>query len=119
MFIGFLEYIISQIVLKPGYIPGDYVGANELFSEEGPHSQWATYQVQNGIIFTRGCFFSFCCLFCFLREGKKVCECSHGISMLSYFHADLRAKLDEPFLCLGSMLSQLFFSRALLLVLLP
>lgn len=45
MFIGFLEYIISQIVLKPGYIPGDYVGANELFSEEGPHSQWATYQV--------------------------------------------------------------------------
>lgn len=45
MFIGFLEYIISQIVLKPGYIPGDYVGANDLFSEEGPHSQWAQYQV--------------------------------------------------------------------------
>lgn len=45
MFIGFLEYIISQIVQKPGYIPGDYVGANDLFSEEGPHSQWAMYQV--------------------------------------------------------------------------
>ncbi|CAN0098796.1 unnamed protein product, partial [Ectocarpus fasciculatus] len=45
MFIGFLEYVISQIVAKPGYIPGDYVGANDLFSEEGPHSQWETYQV--------------------------------------------------------------------------
>lgn len=46
MFIGFLEYVISQIVQKPGYIPGDYVGANDLFSEEGPHSQWAQYQVR-------------------------------------------------------------------------
>ncbi|CAB1113705.1 LHCP [Ectocarpus sp. CCAP 1310/34] len=46
MFIGFLEYIISQIVAKPGYIPGDYVGANDLFSEEGPHSQWETYQLK-------------------------------------------------------------------------
>lgn len=45
MFIGFLEYVISQIVAKPGYIPGDYVGANDLFSEEGAHSQWDTYQV--------------------------------------------------------------------------
>lgn len=49
MFIGFLEYIISQIVAKPGYIPGDYVGANDLFSEEGPHSQWETYQVCCGL----------------------------------------------------------------------
>ncbi len=47
MFIGFLEYVISQIVLKPGYIPGDYVGANDLFSEEGPHSQWDDFQVRN------------------------------------------------------------------------
>ncbi|CAM9797600.1 unnamed protein product [Ectocarpus fasciculatus] len=46
MFIGFLEYVISQIVAKPGYIPGDYVGANDLFSEEGPHSQWETYQLK-------------------------------------------------------------------------
>lgn len=45
MFIGFLEYVISQIASKPGYIPGDYVGANDLFSEEGAHSQWDTYQV--------------------------------------------------------------------------
>lgn len=47
MFIGFLEYVISQIVAKPGYIPGDYVGANDLFSEEGAHAQWDTYQVNN------------------------------------------------------------------------
>ena len=46
MFIEFLEYIISQIVAKPGYIPGDYVGANDLFSEEGPHGQWETYQLK-------------------------------------------------------------------------
>lgn len=51
MFIGFLEYVISQIVLKPGYIPGDYVGANDLFSEEGPHSGWNDFQVRENLTF--------------------------------------------------------------------
>lgn len=44
MFIGFLEYVISQIQLKPGYIPGDYVGSNELFDGEG-HDGWRNFQV--------------------------------------------------------------------------
>lgn len=32
MFCGFLEYIISQIKLQPGYVPGDYLGVNQMFS---------------------------------------------------------------------------------------
>lgn len=45
MFIGFLEYVISQIQLKPGYIPGDYVGSNELFDGEG-HDGWRNFQTK-------------------------------------------------------------------------
>lgn len=45
-FIGFLEFVISQIKLKPGYIPGDYVGSNELFGGEGQNDEgWRIYQV--------------------------------------------------------------------------
>lgn len=46
MFIGFLEYVISQIVLKPGYIPGDYVGSNDLFDGGEGDSTWRNFQVK-------------------------------------------------------------------------
>lgn len=79
MFIGFLEYIISQIVAKPGYIPGDYVGANDLFSDEGPHSQWDTYQVCCGVVWiARGAWCAaasallFCC--CRLQQLQWLCD---------------------------------------------
>lgn len=45
MFIGFLEYVISQIKLKPGYIPGDYVGSNDLFDGGEGDSTWRNFQV--------------------------------------------------------------------------
>lgn len=46
MFIGFLEYVISQIVQKPGYIPGDYVGSNDLFDGGEGDSTWRNFQVR-------------------------------------------------------------------------
>lgn len=45
MFIGFLEYVISQIKLKPGYIPGDYVGSTDLFDGGEGDSTWRNFQV--------------------------------------------------------------------------
>ncbi|CAM9215770.1 unnamed protein product [Sphacelaria rigidula] len=35
MFCGFMEYIISQIKLQPGYVAGDYLGVNQMFSNQG------------------------------------------------------------------------------------
>lgn len=48
MFIGFLEYVISQIKLKPGYVPGDYVGSTELFDGGEGDDSWRVYQVRAG-----------------------------------------------------------------------
>lgn len=48
MFCGFLEYVISQIQVKPGYIAGDYVGSNELFDGDG-HEGWVNFQVSQGV----------------------------------------------------------------------
>lgn len=44
-FCGFLEYVISQIKMKPGYIPGDYVGSNDLFDGGEGHDGWRNFQV--------------------------------------------------------------------------
>lgn len=30
-----MEYIISQIKLQPGYVAGDYLGVNQMFSNQG------------------------------------------------------------------------------------
>ncbi|CAM9522935.1 unnamed protein product [Ascophyllum nodosum] len=46
MFIGFLEYVISQVKLKPGYIPGDYVGSTELFDGGEGDETWRNYQLK-------------------------------------------------------------------------
>eukprot|EP00904_Undaria_pinnatifida_P008619 jgi/Undpi1/4888/HiC_scaffold_19.g08240.m1 len=46
MFIGFLEYVISQIKLKPGYIPGDYVGSTDLFDGGEGDSTWRNFQLK-------------------------------------------------------------------------